>query len=165
MVTGEAPDEWTAGFRLVGTDVDETFEVDEVLSSEVFTDLEPGGYAVTETMPVGDPSTLVGVSCLAGTEEVDTTLLGETVSFVLDEGDSVVCTFTNDYAEVLPDEEVPEPEPEVVPTTKPEVKGDVVTRLPRTGSESRDLAALGVFLLAAGAGLVVTGSRRQAAVR
>lgn len=164
VVTGGAPTEWTAGFRLVGGGLEEAFDVDEAVASRVFGDLEPGGYAVTETVPVGDPATLVDVECLAGTDPVGVTSIEGTAAVVLGAGDSVVCTFTNDYPVVEPDEVLPEP-PTEEPAEVPEVAGDVVTRtLPRTGSQSRDLAALGVFLLVAGAGLLTAGTRRPATV-
>lgn len=55
----------------------------------------------------------------------------------------------------------PAPTPPAEP--QPEVKGDVVARtLPRTGSESQDLAAFGAGLLLLGAGLVLTSRSRFA---
>lgn len=71
--------------------------------------------------------------------------------------------------QVLP-QVVPQAMPDTVrvrgdSVTRPEVRGDVVTRpLARTGGDSGNLAAMGAFLLALGA-VMVLGSRRQLARR
>lgn len=157
-----APDTWAVDFEVIGASVDEAFGVDNVISSRSFDDVEPGVYEITETLADGDAGVLTDVTCLDdGINEVLTDVTGDTATVVLAEGDDVVCTFTNSYAAVLPDQvTVPTTEaPTTTATPAPQVLGDVVT-LPRTGNETRNLAGLGAVLFALGAALVVGSNRR-----
>jgi uncharacterized repeat protein (TIGR01451 family) len=71
-----------------------TFEITTVSGSgtEVFTDLLPGTYDVTETIPSG--WSLVGISCQSD-DDSSTSISGATASIDLGEGGNVSCTFTN----------------------------------------------------------------------
>lgn len=170
QVTGDAPEEWNVTFDVVGGDLDESATVNNVLATEGFADIDAATYTVVERdVTDGDRSTLVDVSCVDDDGGVPVTLAeDDSVTVEVAEGSDVVCTFTNNYTEVLDTEvTVPpttEPEPEAV-TPPPAVQGDVVSRtLPRTGNESRDLAAFGAGLLFLGAGLVLASRSRYARI-
>lgn len=162
---GATPDDWTVDFEVVGGDLDVTETVDDVITSEVFGDVEAGTYVITErNVTEAERSALQDVSCVDDDGPVASTLEGSTATVQVAEGEDVVCTFTNVYTQVLPDVVVPTPTPPAVtptPLPTPQVQGAVVTRqLPRTGNESGELAAFGAGLLAMGAAMVL-GSRMR----
>ena len=155
-VTGEVPEAWSFSFNndVLG-DFDLTNE-DDRTSDEV----DAGEYTITEA--ASDDADLVSIACTGIDDEV-VDLDAGTVTVDLDEGDSVTCTFTNDFPEVEPGVVVNPPDPE--PAAKPtEVLGSQVVRsLPRTGSSSQTLATVGAMLILFGAVLTL-GSRRKLAL-
>jgi LPXTG-motif cell wall-anchored protein len=166
---GEGPATWQVQFDVLGAESDESRVLDQDGSTASFAGLDAGSYTITELRGVEDTSSLTDVDCVqrnGGDAAVTEDLGSDRATLVLDEGDDVVCTFTNTYPAVLPSDNEPEPEPTVEEPTE-EVKGDVVTRpqtLPRTGNESKGLAGAGALLVALGAAMVL-GSKRQLAQR
>jgi len=72
---------------------DDGVEGSSTPSSELFPDLEPGTYTVTEEAVAG--WNLTGITCNATGERTTWSAEGATVSIDLAAGDSIVCTFTN----------------------------------------------------------------------
>jgi LPXTG-motif cell wall-anchored protein len=135
-VQGPAPTAWS--FAFTGTGGIAGFDLTNEDPSESLT-VDAGTYTITETASAG--SELVAVTC--GDAVVNVDLGTRSVTFDLDEGETVSCTFRNRY-------------PTPPAPTPPAVAGDVVTRqLPRTGSETTDLAGFGAGFLLLGAGLII----------
>lgn len=138
-VQGPAPSEWSFGFAGTGGITD--FELTNAAPSNAIT-VNEGTYTISED--ASTTSELVAVNCGDAVVEVD--LDARSVTFEIDGGETVSCTFRNRY-----------PTPPTTVQQPTEVAGDVVTRrqLPRTGSDSTDLAGFGAALLLFGAGLVI----------
>lgn len=158
----DAPDTWTFGFDggTLGT-----FSLADDDDRTVFDGLAAGLYVITE--PDAGDADLVDIHCgdAVATVDIAEDFADGPVSVDLAEGADVVCTFTNDYAEVLDDVVV---KSTTTTTTSPakttDVLGETVTRtLPRTGGGSGWLAALGLALFAAGAVMVRSSRRLQSA--
>lgn len=177
VADGDVPlGQWSFDFDLTGPSTDEDFELRRNDPSESFTGLAAGTYTITETVPASDLSTLTDVTCLAGSAELALGGTEDAPTVTLAEGADVTCTFTNTYPEVQ-DTTVTVPPTTTPPTTTAapspttaapaaqpveQVQGQTVVRsLPRTGSETRNLAGLGAALLAMGAALVIASNKRS----
>lgn len=167
----DIPETWEVDFQVDDLDGGSIREILLTDGNDTSTaaEIDPGTYTITEL--VDDGSELASVECVTGDDEDavvgDPDLSGGTVTVAVDEGEDVVCTFTNFYVaqQVLPGEEEPEPEPEPAVTPAPAAPSEVlgvqtVRSLPRTGDETRGLAGMGAFMLALGAAMVLC-SRRQ----
>ena len=134
-VEGSVPDGgWEFGFS---GDLG-TFTLSNDDSSNSHGSLFAGEYTITE-----DDSTvadLTGIDC----GSADVTRDGSSVTIDLAEGEDVSCTFTNTFK---------------APTVLPDVQERPQT-LPRTGSGTRNLAGIGLALIALGA-VLMAGSRRR----
>ncbi|HEU5084999.1 MAG TPA: DUF5979 domain-containing protein [Acidimicrobiales bacterium] len=165
-VTGDVPDEWEFTFGLRGGDTNELFTLDQGDDDEAFT-VPAGTYVLTEFEVPNDRATLIDVECDDAGADIDDGV----VTLALAAGDDVTCTFTNDFAEVAPSvvtTTTTTTTTTVAPTTTTTtvapaaVLGESVTRLPRTGTHTGELAALGVLLIGLGATMVLVGRRREA---
>ena len=162
VVTGDVPDDgWSFSFD---NDVLGEFELTDEGSS-TSDEVEEGIYTITEAS--SDDADLTSIECTGDGEVVD--LDAGTVTVEVEEGDSITCTFTNDFAEVEPGG-VAKPKPtEQGPSVAPATdRGGVlgaqaVRSLPRTGSSSQTLATVGAVLILFGA-VMTFGSRRKLAL-
>jgi uncharacterized repeat protein (TIGR01451 family) len=126
-------------------------------------DVEAGTYTATEVAE--DGWELTGISC----DDTDSSgdVSSSTASFVVGEGETVKCTFTNTEEEVLgeiitrdPDPAKPGTKPVVLPSrTEDEVRGAV---LPFTGSDPSGLLALASLMMLSGAVIAFSGGRTEA---
>ena len=81
------------GFTASGSGVSNFSLVDDgtATNTQVFSDLTPGNYSVAETVPSGWD--LTGLVCTGGGTNTSTSVATATIG--LDQGETVVCTFTN----------------------------------------------------------------------
>ncbi len=93
IVKAATPEDDTA-FEFSETITPGTFTLmDPSDNTGVFTDVSPGSYEVTETVPTG--WTLESIVCTGDTDGGSDTA-GSTVFIDLDPGEDIICTFTND---------------------------------------------------------------------
>ncbi|MFP5322481.1 MAG: LPXTG cell wall anchor domain-containing protein [Acidimicrobiia bacterium] len=135
--------------------------------------LDCGDVALTDGSTLASGSTVVCTFTLDGYAPAAGTSVVNTVTIDTDRADdSDDSRVRTRRVQVLPNEEerppvTPPGPPPVAPPAPPAppapaVKGDVVTRqLPRTGSESSDLAGFGAGFLLLGAGLVLISRGRR----
>ena len=130
-------------------------------------DVDAGTYTATEVAEEG--WLLTGISCDDSDSSGDKD--SATATFVVAEGETVKCTFTNTEEDVLPTGPINRPDPDldtdpavpdqgpkkILPAVKPGV-------LPFTGSDPSGLAALASLLMLSGATLVLAGRGRSDAV-
>lgn len=156
-----APDTWTFPFDggALGT-----FDLTNAAPTAVFDELDAGVFVIEETdagtagltdIDCGDANAVVAIADDASDGAVTVTLA---------EGEDVVCTFTNDFPEVLGDVVTRTPTTTTTTTTQPTaVLDSTVTRtLPRTGSGSLVLTLVGSAMVLLGGGLTFGGRRLEA---
>jgi len=168
-VTGDVPADWEFTFRLRGGATNELFTLDDGDDDEAFS-LAAGTYVLSEFEVPNDGAVLVDVECLAGDDDATGTVDEGVVTLELVAGDDVTCTFTNDFAEVAPSvvtttttttTVAPATTTTTTTVAPAAVLGETITRLPRTGSHTGQLAGLGVVLIGLGAAMVLVERRRE----